>query len=81
VTTNPGGTLYAIAATGFVGCPGSTTTTTTEGKRPALVDNVFQIFIAPLFVLFEVLFKLGIRLELRDLAEKKLKEKKMEWAN
>jgi hypothetical protein len=29
VTTNPGGTLYAIVATGFVGCPGSTTTTTT----------------------------------------------------
>ncbi|KAF0981234.1 hypothetical protein FDP41_013022 [Naegleria fowleri] len=27
-----------------------------EGKRPALIDNVFQIFIAPLFVLFELLF-------------------------
>jgi len=48
-----------------------------EGKRPALVDNIFQIAIAPLFVLFELLFKLGLRLELRDLAEKKLKEKNL----
>eukprot|EP01104_Vermistella_antarctica_P001309 TRINITY_DN11364_c0_g1_i1.p1 TRINITY_DN11364_c0_g1~~TRINITY_DN11364_c0_g1_i1.p1 ORF type:complete len:208 (+),score=41.26 TRINITY_DN11364_c0_g1_i1:23-625(+) len=33
-----------------------------EGKRPALVDNIFQSFAqAPMFVWFEVLFSLGYR--------------------
>lgn len=30
-----------------------------EGKKPALVDNFFQIFIAPIFLLAELLFLLG----------------------
>jgi uncharacterized membrane protein YGL010W len=32
-----------------------------EGRKPALVDNLFQIFVAPLFLVAEVFFMLGIR--------------------
>jgi uncharacterized membrane protein YGL010W len=35
-----------------------------EGKRPALVDNLLQIFNAPLFLTAEVLFALGRRRDL-----------------
>jgi uncharacterized membrane protein YGL010W len=37
-----------------------------EGKRPALADNILQIFNAPLFLTAEVLFLLGIRTEIPD---------------
>ena len=36
-----------------------------EGKRPALADNILQIFNAPLFLTVEVLFLLGYRNDLR----------------
>jgi uncharacterized membrane protein YGL010W len=32
-----------------------------EGRRPALADNLFQIFIAPLFLAAEVFFALGYK--------------------
>jgi uncharacterized membrane protein YGL010W len=32
-----------------------------EGKKPALVDNLFQIFIAPLFLMAEVFFSFGYK--------------------
>jgi uncharacterized membrane protein YGL010W len=32
-----------------------------EGRKPALVDNLFQIFVAPLFLVAEVFFMLGMR--------------------
>jgi len=35
-----------------------------EGKRPALADNVMQIFNAPLFLTVEVMFLLGFRKDL-----------------
>jgi len=37
-----------------------------EGKRPALVDNFFQIFNAPAFIVCEALWMLGRRKELQD---------------
>ena len=37
-----------------------------EGKRPALADNLLQIFNAPLFLVAEVLFLLGLRQDLRE---------------
>jgi uncharacterized membrane protein YGL010W len=37
-----------------------------EGRRPALADNILQVFNAPLFLTVEVLARLGLR---RDLAE------------
>ena len=37
-----------------------------EGRAPALLDNLVQaIFLAPFFVWFEILFKLGYRPELK----------------
>jgi len=37
-----------------------------EGKRPALIDNIFQAFIGPMFLVAEAMVMLGQR---RDLAE------------
>jgi len=34
-----------------------------EGRKPALVDNFFQIFIAPIFLMAEVFFALGYKRE------------------
>lgn len=38
-----------------------------EGRKPALVDNYFQVFIAPIFLMAEVFFALGYK---RDVAER-----------
>ena len=35
-----------------------------EGRRPALADNLFQIFVAPIFLAAEVFFALGYKPEL-----------------
>jgi uncharacterized membrane protein YGL010W len=35
-----------------------------EGRRPALADNLFQIFVAPIFLCAEVVFALGYRPQL-----------------
>ena len=40
-----------------------------EGRRPALVDNLFQIFVAPIFLCAEVFFALGLRPGLRSAVE------------
>jgi uncharacterized membrane protein YGL010W len=32
-----------------------------EGRKPALTDNLFQIFVAPIFLAAEILFALGMR--------------------
>ncbi|KAK7924601.1 hypothetical protein PG985_006655 [Apiospora marii] len=45
-----------------------------EGRAPALLDNLFQaIFLAPLFVWLELLFKVGYRRELQHRVEKEVK--------
>lgn len=45
-----------------------------EGRAPALLDNLVQaIFLAPLFVWLEMLFKFGYRRELRQRVEKAVK--------
>ena len=36
-----------------------------EGRRPALVDNFFQIFVAPVFLVAEALFAFGAREQLK----------------
>jgi uncharacterized membrane protein YGL010W len=42
-----------------------------EGRAPALLDNLVQaLFLAPLFVWLEILFKFGYRRELQDRVEK-----------
>jgi uncharacterized membrane protein YGL010W len=40
-----------------------------EGRKPALVDNLFQIFVAPMFLVAEPLFALGLRRSLHDRVE------------
>jgi uncharacterized membrane protein YGL010W len=35
-----------------------------EGRKPALVDNLFQIFVAPIFLAAEVFFALGYKPQL-----------------
>ena len=37
-----------------------------EGRKPALADNLFQIFVAPIFLAAEVFFALGLKRDLRD---------------
>jgi uncharacterized membrane protein YGL010W len=36
-----------------------------EGKKPALIDNLFQAFIGPMFLVAEIMIEMGYR---RDLA-------------
>ena len=42
-----------------------------EGRRPALADNLFQIFVAPIFLAAEALFALGYKPELRRRVEER----------
>lgn len=37
-----------------------------EGRKPALVDNLFQIFVAPVFLAAEVFFALGYKPRLHE---------------
>jgi uncharacterized membrane protein YGL010W len=41
-----------------------------EGRRPALVDNLWQIFVAPIFLMAEVFFGLGFKRAVRDRVRK-----------
>ncbi|OAA45559.1 hypothetical protein NOR_03348 [Metarhizium rileyi] len=46
-----------------------------EGRAPALLDNLLQaVFLAPLFVWLELLFKLGYRPELQARVEKRVQQ-------
>jgi uncharacterized membrane protein YGL010W len=45
-----------------------------EGRRPALVDNLLQIFVAPLFLAAEVFFALGYKPELRQAVQRRASE-------
>ena len=40
-----------------------------EGRKPALTDNLFQIFIAPVFLMAELFFALGLKRDLRKKIE------------
>jgi uncharacterized membrane protein YGL010W len=40
-----------------------------EGRRPALVDNLFQAFIGPMFIVAEVLIAMGMKQDLRRVIE------------
>ena len=40
-----------------------------EGRKPALADNLFQIFIAPIFLVAELFFALGLKRDLRAKVE------------
>jgi uncharacterized membrane protein YGL010W len=40
-----------------------------EGRRPALLDNLFQAFVGPMFIMAEVFMMLGLRKDLAHLIE------------
>ena len=37
-----------------------------EGRRPALLDNLFQVIVAPIFLIAEIFFALGAKRALRE---------------
>jgi len=45
-----------------------------EGRKPALVDNLFQIFVAPIFLAAEVFFALGYKPGLHDAVQRRALE-------
>lgn len=45
-----------------------------EGRRPALTDSFIQVFIAPMFIVAEVLFAAGLRHDIRDAVEGRWQE-------
>lgn len=45
-----------------------------EGRKPALLDNLFQIFVAPMFLAGEAMIMVGMRRNLADNVERYAKE-------
>jgi len=45
-----------------------------EGRKPALVDNLFQIFVAPIFLAAEVCFALGYKPRLHEAVQRRALE-------
>ncbi|HJS37864.1 MAG TPA: Mpo1-like protein [Burkholderiales bacterium] len=45
-----------------------------EGRKPALADNLFQIFVAPIFLAAEVFFALGYKPALHAAVQKRARE-------
>jgi uncharacterized membrane protein YGL010W len=45
-----------------------------EGRKPALADNLFQIFVAPIFLAAEAFFALGYKLALHAAVQKRAHE-------
>jgi uncharacterized membrane protein YGL010W len=45
-----------------------------EGRRPALTDNLFQIFVAPIFLAAEVFFALGYKRDLHDRVQQRARD-------
>jgi uncharacterized membrane protein YGL010W len=45
-----------------------------EGRRPALVDNLFQIFVAPIFLCAEIFFALGYKGRLQEAVQRRAME-------
>jgi uncharacterized membrane protein YGL010W len=45
-----------------------------EGRKPALADNLFQIFVAPIFLAAEVFFALGYRPKLHEEVQRRALE-------
>jgi uncharacterized membrane protein YGL010W len=45
-----------------------------EGRKPALVDNLFQVFVAPIFLAAEVFFALGYKPRLHEAVQRRAAE-------
>jgi len=51
-----------------------------EGRRPALADNLFQIFVAPIFLAAEVFFALGYKPGLHETVQRRAMEMRAQSA-
>jgi uncharacterized membrane protein YGL010W len=45
-----------------------------EGRKPALVDNLFQVFVAPIFLAAELFFALGYKPRLHEAVQRRALE-------
>jgi uncharacterized membrane protein YGL010W len=45
-----------------------------EGRKPALADNLFQVFVAPIFLAAEVFFALGYKPRLHEAVQRRAME-------
>jgi uncharacterized membrane protein YGL010W len=45
-----------------------------EGRRPALADNLFQIFVAPIFLCAEIFFALGYKRDLQSSVQQRAQQ-------
>ena len=45
-----------------------------EGRRPALADNLFQIFVAPIFLCAELFFALGYKPQLHSAVQERARQ-------
>ena len=51
-----------------------------EGRKPALADNLFQIFVAPIFLAAEVFFALGYKPGLHETVQRRAMEMRAQSA-
>ena len=52
-----------------------------EGRKPALTDNLFQIFVAPIFLAAEVFFALGYKPALHAAVQERARQMRAAWAD
>jgi uncharacterized membrane protein YGL010W len=52
-----------------------------EGRKPALADNLFQIFVAPIFLAAEAFFVLGYKPALHAAVQARAKQMRAEWTD
>ena len=52
-----------------------------EGRKPALADNLFQIFIAPIFLCAELFFALGYRPTLHAAVQERAQKMRGAWTD
>lgn len=51
-----------------------------EGRRPALLSNLFQALIGPMFLMAEIFFALGLRRDLKDRIEQVIRDSHPQFA-
>jgi uncharacterized membrane protein YGL010W len=52
-----------------------------EGRRPALMSNLFQALIGPMFLVAEIFFAMGLRQDLKDRVEQVIRETWPQYAD
>ncbi len=50
-----------------------------SGRKPALIDSTFQVFVAPFFLVLEVLFFFGYRKDLYTKVQSNIEKRIEEW--